>query len=132
MKVERIEIVKDWRKPKSVCDIQVFLGIANFYQWFIQGFDRIAAPLTSMLKTTRSHDEPAPSKNNGSRPASGRNDGDDEVDEYGGDGVEHAKKSEKSKSQKTSKSQKLAKSGKNSSKVWINLILALWRPDRAF
>ena len=47
---ERIEVVKDWPEPKSVRDIQVFIGFANFYQQFIQGFSRIAAPLTSMLK----------------------------------------------------------------------------------
>ena len=75
-----------------------------------------------MLKTTN---ELAPSKNDGrrsassrnndSRPAFGRNEGNGEVDGFGG-GVEHVKKSEKSKGQKTSKSRKLAKLGKNSSK----------------
>ena len=81
-----------------------------------------------MLKTTGSPDEPAPSRNDGSRsassrnddsrPASGRNDGDGEVDGFGvgGNGVEHAKKSGKSKSEKTSKSQNSAKSGKKLSK----------------
>ena len=56
------------------------------------------------------------SRNDNSRPASGRNDGDGEVDGFSGDGMEHAKKSGKSKGQKTSKSQKSSKSGKNSSK----------------
>ena len=37
-------------------DIQVFIGFANFYRRFIRGFSRIAAPLTSMLKTTGSSD----------------------------------------------------------------------------
>ena len=123
MEAERIEVVKDWPEPKSVRNIQVFLGFANFYWQFIQGFSRIAAPLTSMLKTTGSPDELAPSKNDGSksassrndnsRPASGKNDGDGEVDRsgVGGNDVEHAKKSEK-----TSKSRKLFKSGKRSSK----------------
>ena len=32
----------------------MFLGFANFYRRFIQGFSRIAAPLTSMLKTSGS------------------------------------------------------------------------------
>ena len=32
----------------------MFLGFANFYQRFIQGFSKIAAPLMSMLKTTTS------------------------------------------------------------------------------
>ena len=128
MEAERIEVVKDWPEPKSVRNIQVFLGFANFYRRFIQGFSRIAAPLTSMLKTTGSPDEPAPSRNDGSRsassrnddsrPASGRNDGDGEVDEFGvsGNGVEHAKKSGKSKGEKTSKSRNSAKSGKKLSK----------------
>ena len=107
MEAERIEVVKDWPKLKSVRNIQVFLGFANFYWRFIQGFSKIAAPLTSMLKTTGSPDEPAPSKNNGSRsasskndnnkPASRRNNGNGEVEAVGvgGNDVEHAKKSEK-------------------------------------
>ena len=51
MEDEQIEAVKRWPKPQSVRDIQVFLGFVNFYWRFIQGFSRIAAPLTSMLKT---------------------------------------------------------------------------------
>ena len=49
---KKIEAVKSWPEPKSVQDIQVFIGFANFYWRFIQGFSKIAAPLTSMLKTS--------------------------------------------------------------------------------
>ena len=52
MEDERIEAVRGWPEPKSVRDIQVFIGFANFYRRFIQGFSKIAAPLTSMLKTS--------------------------------------------------------------------------------
>ncbi len=52
MEEERIKAVRDWPKSQSVRDIQVFLGFANFYRRFIQGFSRLAAPLTSMLKAT--------------------------------------------------------------------------------
>ena len=48
---KQIEAVKQWPKPQSMQDIHVFLGFANFYRQFIQGFTGIAAPLTSMLKT---------------------------------------------------------------------------------
>ncbi len=48
---EQIKAVRDWLKPQSVHDIQVFWGFANFYQQFIQGFNRFAASLTSMLET---------------------------------------------------------------------------------
>ena len=44
--------MKNWRKPKSMRDIQVFLGFANFYWRFIQSFSKIARPLTSMLRTS--------------------------------------------------------------------------------
>ena len=35
MEEERIDAVKAWPKLKSVRDIQVFIGFANFYQRFI-------------------------------------------------------------------------------------------------
>ena len=35
MEEERIEAVKAWPEPKSIRDIQVFLGFANFYRRFI-------------------------------------------------------------------------------------------------
>ena len=38
----------------------MFIGFANFYQRFIQGFSKIAALLISLLKTTGSSDESAP------------------------------------------------------------------------
>ena len=56
MEDKRIKAVKNWPEPKSVRDIQVFIDFANFYQQFIQGFSKIVAPLTSMLKTTGSSD----------------------------------------------------------------------------
>ena len=53
MEDKRIKTVEQWPEPKSVRDIQLFLGFANSYWQFIQRFSRIAAPLTFMLKTTR-------------------------------------------------------------------------------
>ena len=58
MEDERIEAVKNWPEPKSVRDIQVFIGFANFYRQFIRGFSKIAVPLILMLKTTGSSDSP--------------------------------------------------------------------------
>ena len=65
-----------------------------------------------MLKMTGSPDKPASGRNNSSKLASGRNNGDGGVDKFGSDCVEHAKKSGKSKEPKLAKSQKLSKSGK--------------------
>ncbi len=49
---DQIKAVRDWFKPQSICDIQVFLEFANFYWKFIQRFSMLATLLTSMLKTT--------------------------------------------------------------------------------
>ena len=46
--------MKNWAEPKSVQDIQVFIGFANFYQRFIKSFSTVAGWLTSILKTTTS------------------------------------------------------------------------------
>ena len=127
-------VVKDWLELKSVYNIQVFLEFANFYWQFIQGFSKIVALLTSMLKIIESLDKPAPSKNNGSKsassrnndskPVSKRNNGNSKVNRFSvsKNSVKHVKKSEKlsksgkSKSKKISKSQNLAKLGKKLSK----------------
>ncbi len=52
MEEEQISAIRDWLELQSIRDIQVFLGFANFYQQFIQGFSRLTVSLTSMLKTT--------------------------------------------------------------------------------
>ena len=49
---KQIEAMKNWPKLTLVKDIQVFIGFANFYQRFIQGFNKIVALLTFLLKTT--------------------------------------------------------------------------------
>ena len=51
IKDEKIKVVEEWPKPKSIRDIQVFFEFTNFYWQFIQDFSCITAPLISMLKT---------------------------------------------------------------------------------
>jgi len=36
--------------PKCVKDIQKFLGLANYYRWFIEGFATVARLLHDMVK----------------------------------------------------------------------------------
>ena len=52
MEEKQIDVLKNWLEPKSMRDIQIFLGFANFYQRFVQSFSKIAGPLTSMLRTS--------------------------------------------------------------------------------
>ena len=52
IKAKKIKVIKKWSKLMLIKDIQVFLGFTNFYLQLIQGFCRITASLTLMLKTT--------------------------------------------------------------------------------
>jgi hypothetical protein len=47
VKIEEDQVgsIKDWPVPKSIRDIRIFLGFANYYRRFIEGFSRIASPL---------------------------------------------------------------------------------------
>ncbi len=49
---ENIEAVKTLPKLKSLGKMKMFIGFVNFYQYFISGFTKIAALLTSILTTT--------------------------------------------------------------------------------
>lgn len=51
MEEKRIEIVKSWPEFQLVQNLQVFLGLVNFYQRFIKSFSKVATLFTFMLKT---------------------------------------------------------------------------------
>jgi hypothetical protein len=46
----RVKTVQDWPKPKTVRDIRVFIGFMNYYRRFIEGFSKIALPLTKLTQ----------------------------------------------------------------------------------
>lgn len=46
----KVQAVLDWPQPKTVFEIQSFLGFASFYHKFIKHFSTTAAPFTKCLK----------------------------------------------------------------------------------
>jgi hypothetical protein len=48
----KVEEVRKWPIPKTLQDVQAFLGLAGFYRKFVQKFAEIARPLTDILKST--------------------------------------------------------------------------------
>ncbi len=50
MEEDRISIILNRREPESVCEVQSFLVLANFYRRFVKKFSRIAHPLTDKTK----------------------------------------------------------------------------------
>jgi len=56
MEEEKVKGVLDWPIPKCVKDVQKFLGLANYYHQFIEGFTSIARPLHDMVEKDQKWD----------------------------------------------------------------------------
>ncbi|CAA0810106.1 Uncharacterized mitochondrial protein AtMg00860, partial [Striga hermonthica] len=46
----KITAVRYWSRPKNASEIRSFLGLAGYYRRFIEGFSKIALPLTQLTK----------------------------------------------------------------------------------
>ena len=53
MEKEKVKGVLEWLTPKCVKDVQKFLGLANYYHRFIEGFASIARPLHDTVKKNK-------------------------------------------------------------------------------
>src|ERR1700704_5931517 len=50
MSESKVESIKNWKPPRLVKVVQIFIGFANFYRRFIKGFADICTPFTETLK----------------------------------------------------------------------------------
>ncbi|GJS33459.1 putative nucleotidyltransferase, ribonuclease H [Tanacetum coccineum] len=48
----KIESIKDWALPKTPTEICQFPGLAGYYRRFIEGFSKIAKPMTKLTQKT--------------------------------------------------------------------------------
>ena len=46
----KIEVVVNWKPPRSVTEVRSFLGLAGYYRRFLRDFSIIASPLTKLLR----------------------------------------------------------------------------------
>ena len=53
---EKIKVIEDCPVPKDVTDVRSFMGITGYYQRFIEGFSRIANPITFLQKKGKKFD----------------------------------------------------------------------------
>lgn len=53
MEEDRVAAIKQWPLPRSVGDIQTFLGFTGFYRRFIRGYSKVASPLTDLLRGSK-------------------------------------------------------------------------------
>ena len=47
---DKIQSILDWKSPKSFKDVRSFIGLAGYYRRFIEGFSKLAKPMTDLLK----------------------------------------------------------------------------------
>jgi hypothetical protein len=50
MAQDKVQCIRDWECPRSLRDVQSFIRFANFYRQFIEGFSKIAKPLSDSTK----------------------------------------------------------------------------------
>ncbi len=53
MEEGKLQAVRDWPAPKTVKEVQKFLGFANFYRRFIYGFAGVTKSLTALTRKSR-------------------------------------------------------------------------------
>jgi len=46
----KVDAVMQWESQKSVFEIRSFLGLAGYYRRFIEGFSKLAFPLTQLTR----------------------------------------------------------------------------------
>jgi hypothetical protein len=49
MDPKKVVVILDWKAPKDVRGIKSFIGMVGYYQRFIEGFSKIARPMTTLL-----------------------------------------------------------------------------------
>jgi hypothetical protein len=46
----KVREIVGWKIPSSVTEVRSFLGLVGYYRRFIEGFSKIAKPMTSLLE----------------------------------------------------------------------------------
>ncbi|GKC44756.1 putative reverse transcriptase domain-containing protein [Tanacetum coccineum] len=53
MDPSKVEAITKWPRPTTVTEVRSFLGLAGYYRRFVEGFSRLALPLTQLMRKER-------------------------------------------------------------------------------
>nr|GEW86780.1 putative reverse transcriptase domain-containing protein [Tanacetum cinerariifolium] len=46
----KVEAITKWPRPKTITEVRSFLGLTGYYRRFVEGFSRLALPLTKLIR----------------------------------------------------------------------------------
>ena len=50
MDPSKVEAITKWSRPTTVTEVRSFLGLAGYYRRFVEGFSKLALPLTELMR----------------------------------------------------------------------------------
>ena len=50
MDLSKIKAVSSWKQPTTVIEVRSLLGLSGCYYWFVEGFSKLALPLTRLTR----------------------------------------------------------------------------------
>jgi hypothetical protein len=50
MDPRKVQAIQDWATPRTLTDVQSFIGFYNFYKRFIKGFSKLARPMVNLTR----------------------------------------------------------------------------------
>jgi hypothetical protein len=53
MDPSKVEAIMEWPAPTNVSKVRIFMGLAGYYQWFVEGFSKIANLITELKKKNK-------------------------------------------------------------------------------
>ena len=54
----KLAVVREWQQPKNASEVHSFLGLVDYYKKFVEGFSKIALPLTSLTRKSKKFEWP--------------------------------------------------------------------------
>jgi hypothetical protein len=49
----KVEAIMEWPTPTNVTEVCSFMGLAGYYRRFVEGFSKIAGPITELQKKNK-------------------------------------------------------------------------------
>ena len=50
MDKDKVYAILRWPHPKTIKELQIYLGMASFYKKYVQDYAKISVPMTNQLK----------------------------------------------------------------------------------